>query len=1083
MSSETNHAENSESADHGCPLLDPETPAESERELSLDQSTIGQIQASGTTPTQGLLASPSSNMATGVFLGERKTTPVHCPPVQVAVCDQTPPSITTERTNEPAHSKEYDAQEENSTTVHETTRETIKADLAAGKLRIPDFGSRRPEFSPTQALTISDKPLTPYQSLRYRLSFGPALSPPNPDLAFKVQILENTRQWVLLAASIPEEKRRAEVLDRAFEKYEKVWFEALRIGYESGVRSTGGSGPRHESNAQAGDRKDRAAKSRKKDTPPYAVQIFVPEKFKNGHGRPFPVTAITAGELEEAGVTEEQVRKRACASDDARVDEVFRDLYDDLKRQVDQRDWYNVVAHTQLNPTGRDLFFYSLYVAQLYEANLDQLRRYQVQFKTNSQIKNGLRNIQNSMQGRSLFLALALELNDLETASDSGRSSADEDVDMHECSGIPTDTIEKLLEAIDPILEAQGFSDISQAFEASGYPESSLGKAGQETAGSNPVERGKKALTEILSYSRERDIAAQAIEDTDNEDDKRHWGEQVGTCETKIRETKKSLREIVPLLLQVYKDEGDDGKHCSSSTGQGLERMASAGIDTNAETPESAALKSGLKGGLKRLANSDDCEGESNPESPMKRQKLDIDIHGEHTGEAAVPEGGKQSVTEIEKTDTSTPAVVTEPSTQSQTMNPDSGEILNNKTGDLADHRSPSQQLPEKELSKKDRYIRDFLLPLANKLLRENGHRSLDSTVTDFQSAKDALRNTDLPVPERNKLVIGYNAGLFNDWNVANECETVHVQEPYTGPDIAPLVKHPSTKHTEQKDNEAETHSAPPSRPSLIVKLGMGPHSDFDPAQLSSNPIYNHKGFRYRYTRDSTLFERRAANEALDKFVRNRTACTDNRQYPRHGRYEAICLPDDPERKTIVHGFWDTKDAQLVEGAEWFYNEDRDHPTYVIDNLTKVEDEPSKEDGHFEGQIQSSRPSSSPSSTKRNRKVTFAPTATRAVVANHPKTNAQQRKSMINPKIKTAIRLRVHADNAKQSTSGNSISGQTSKAIATKQKAKVTDSNDVNDASHGTQKGRPKRARAKRSYALDDLEGETDEEYVPGQSD
>lgn len=1064
MSSEISETETSKPAENGLPLPDSDAQAGSETTLCPDRSRVGQSHITSTTPTQGPLPSLSSNMATGTVLGESELTFADHLPVQPSENSL----ITSSITSRPTHSNECDTQDKSSTTVSESKREAIRTDIAAGRLTVPEVFGKGSESTPVQRFDIDDNPLTPYQRLRYRLPFGPAISPPNPDLAFKVQILEYTRQWVLLAASISEEKKRAEVLDRAFDKYEKVWFEALRIGYASGVDGGNESGPQQESSNRGGDRKARAAKPRKKDPLPHAVQIFVPEKFKNGHGRPFPVTAITAGELEEAGITELQVRKRANDGDYAQVEEIFRDLYDDLDRKVEQKDWDKAVAPTQLNPTGRDLFFYSLYLVQLYEWNLEVLWRYQIHFRTTNQLKNGKRNIEHAEHDRKLFLALALELNELESVSDTTEPGADEDIDMHDAI-TPDDTIEKLLEAIDMVLESQDFGNIRQAFAASGYPEKCLETPCQAATEPPAIENGKKALTEILAYDRGRDIAIQEVENADNGDVKTQWIEQVELYETKIRETKKSLREIVPLLLlKASKDKAGSGNDSIGEVGPDVEINAQSEIDIQSEIPTTPAVQSGTK----RLADNDD--GQSNPELPLKRQRLDNYGQQEHTNHEAIPEHSTQAAAETENTETGLPAALAGQSAgQSQTVDLDFGLVQDKGRVQSDDPQAPPEQPGRQNLSKKDAYIRDCLFPLANKLLRANGHSPLDSTVADFPGAKRALFNAGLPVTERNKLVSGYNKGLYNDWHVIQESDNVNRQEESASADNLPLTSDSSSfTLLDERGIDAEYRSVAPSDPlerSLIIKLGSGPISDYDPAQFSCNSLFHHKGFRYRYARDSTLADRKRADEALDSYVRGRMARTPpNVSFPRYGKYEAICLPDDPERKTIIHGIWDTKDGKPIEGAQWFYNENREHPSPAADSLTEAGDTSSGgECGRSDERTQLSRTLSS-SSTKPNKKVTFAPNSQKKQISTQPAANARQKQTKVSPKIL----LRVNAVNARHGASRSSAGGRPSKG-----------NNNRSVGSRRGQAGRPKRANAKRKYVVDDLGGASSEEYVPGQSD
>lgn len=722
--------------------------------------------------------------------------------------------------------------------LSETTRETIRTSLAAGELTIPEFTGEKSELSTPPAFIVRDNPLTPYQSLRYRLPFGPPLCPPNPELSFKVQILEHTRQWIFLASSISDDKKRGEVLDRAFDKYQMVWFEALRIGYRP--------------YEQAIERKAPAAKSRKRDIPPHAGHVFIPEKFKDGSGHRFPLTAISAGELEEAGITEEQVRKRAHDGDYAQVNEIFSDIYEDLDRTVVQSDWNGTSARTTLNPTGRDLFFYSLYVAQLYERSLHQLRQYQMRFKTPSQVRNGHRNMEKAEQERRIFLALALELSELESSSDASESSPDADPDVHGCPELEGDTVKNL--------------------------------------------------------------------------------------------------------------------------------------------PQTESQVSSV--GLKRLAESDDDNGRNNSEVSVKRQRLDIDAHKEYTGVETIPEIG--------------------------------------------------------------------------------------STVTDFQGAKDALLSCGRPLTERDELGKEYNKELLNDQNVTDGSDHIDGQEHREG-------AHNNLELSAQTDGDGETHRKldPDSsqRRALIVKLRIGHNSDWDPAQFSCNTIFREKGFRYRYMQDSTLAERKAADDALDRFVCDRLK--DKGRNARYGQYEAICLPDDPERKTIVHGIWDSRDGRPIKTAGWFYTGNGESPAFAIGESDDIESEDEDEPEQFDGRTQSSIPESSSFSTTNNKKkVTFAPTATEEQLTNTSIAKPQRKRSAVNAKVKTAIRLRVNADKAQRNASGDARRGQTEKSKTTRAKAEARENNGGVAGVRGGQRGRPKRANTARSnYFETEFDGESDEEYNPGHSD
>ncbi|KAK5058718.1 hypothetical protein LTR84_010982 [Exophiala bonariae] len=972
------------------------------------------------------------------------------------------------------------------TTSHVGARETARTALATGNLRVPKFSkssgeNQKPDAVSLPTFAASDNPLTPYQSIRYRLPFGPAISPPNPNLSFKTQILENTRQWVFLASSIVDEKRRKDVLDRAFDKYEKIWFEALRIGYKSG----GESSPRGEPDLQNSERRGNANKSRKRDIPPHAVHVFIPEKFKNNQGRPFPLTGITAGELQEAGITEAQVRKRAHDGEYSRAREIFHDVYDDLERSVEEGDWQGTATRTTLNPTGRDLFFYCLYVTQLYEQSRRQLEQYQARFKTHNQIRNGLRNIEKTEKERRIFLAMALELAELESTSDASKSTIAEGDDMQNSSTVLAHTRERLLRAVDLVLETHDFNHMRRAFEASEYSESLLDTDDTALTVATLDDQCKKALTDILSYTKERTLVLHETNCAQHEDEKQHWNEQLETCETNIRTTKKSLRRIAEVIRQTHIIEPDITKNAPMGQSAGTNLPTSAGAGLESGVPQSAVLNTGLKRPAEEEVQEDD------PELRAKRRRQDIDVPGEYIGNGPVSVTEEQTTTEIEKTATQTLGTVSVQSMENQTLHPSS--VTTGETIQPTAQETPFQQPLNKELTQKDYYIRDLLIPLANSLLTSNGHAPMPPSVVDYQSAKNALVASGLPVTERNKLGIEYNKGLYNDWNTKHEHEGMDGQEQQAKPRSRNELVLSERKDgddgmdgTDGNSGSLPTGQPDPSRPALVVKLKVGSLSDCDPAQFSCNAVYQHKGFQYRYTPQSTFAERRAADEVLDMFVRDRMK--QKGQYQRYGRYETICLPGDPQQKTIVHGKWDTKDGQPIEGAEWFYSPDAERST-ATDQLNDAEsdyheeedvrarafDFERNEDEEDDWTLQTgpAKPSST-SSTKKANQVTFTPTSNSQQANRITSTPKQQKKkSTVNPKVKTAIRLRVNANNASAIAPRRQVK-RSKVAKATAQ---------TKDSKRGKSRGRPRRASSKRSYTEDEFPGDSEDEYVPGHSD
>ena len=102
--------------------------------------------------------------------------------------------------------------------------------------------------------------------------------------------------------------------------------------------------------------------------------------------------------------------------------------------------------------------------------------------------------------------------------------------------------------------------------------------------------------------------------------------------------------------------------------------------------------------------------------------------------------------------------------------------------------------------------------------------------------------------------------------------------------------------------------------------------SALNPEDYTTQGIHHTKGFRWRYFPGTSIIERAEAKGHVEAYVdsiidRDTQTAEDPKFVPtsRHGGYEQICDPADPDRKTMVHGIWDTNQSQLVPGNEWFY--------------------------------------------------------------------------------------------------------------------------------------------------------------------
>jgi hypothetical protein len=120
--------------------------------------------------------------------------------------------------------------------------------------------------------------------------------------------------------------------------------------------------------------------------------------------------------------------------------------------------------------------------------------------------------------------------------------------------------------------------------------------------------------------------------------------------------------------------------------------------------------------------------------------------------------------------------------------------------------------------------------------------------------------------------------------------------------------------------------------PSLITKFRIGP--GHDPATFTSEKVFNLKGFRYRYARESTLAQRISIVEHLIEYV-DECVCPENAydHQERRGKYHRLYLPNNATRTPIIHGVWDLPDGTRPAGFGAFYNGDDDYVTELRNSL------------------------------------------------------------------------------------------------------------------------------------------------------
>ncbi|KAJ9615288.1 hypothetical protein H2200_001363 [Cladophialophora chaetospira] len=289
-------------------------------------------------------------------------------------------------------------------------RSNIRNDLLSGKLEIPPFDDT---MVPEKGITYQFPPalLDHYYVSKCKQRFDRSELLPNRNMPLSLKILGYAQSWGMWVAEIPDEEKRERLLDRVFEMATKAWFEALRIGYTPDVPSTQSAAPRTPKKRPAPRGEELPPRLRgwtkaKRDPSPSRMPFLV-ASHKSGSA-----WAVTVGELEEAGVSETRIQRRAADLDS--LAEEGEDLLESMLELYDGKiavsEWFETVPTTKLNPMGRDLQVYCIFEVLKSRESIDLLERYYAKQKTTKQKEATQRRIDEEQERQDLFMALALEV-------------------------------------------------------------------------------------------------------------------------------------------------------------------------------------------------------------------------------------------------------------------------------------------------------------------------------------------------------------------------------------------------------------------------------------------------------------------------------------------------------------------------------------------------------------------------------------------------------------------------------------------------------------------------------------------------
>ena len=277
-----------------------------------------------------------------------------------------------------------------------------------------------------------------FRRLNYLDRFTLDVLPP-PTAPVYLQVLTYIQRFTLWCAKIEDKERWEEMTTYLGEKMEKVWMQAMREGLipqnwddDAEIRARIG-----EEHLAAQEAQLKAQKKRPVD--PRAEVVIDTKRNKNTSQN-----VITIGEIEEAGVNFDRVKRRVESGDLDGGSSLMRRTLQEYGRedQLYSTDWLGGGQRTAYNPRGRDLQAYCLWEVQECLDEMHKLGRLLLTFKMEIQKKNTRVRVADEQRRHDLCLALALELDSkvqydtqddgdtLEDADDAQAHSQDEDSEI-----------------------------------------------------------------------------------------------------------------------------------------------------------------------------------------------------------------------------------------------------------------------------------------------------------------------------------------------------------------------------------------------------------------------------------------------------------------------------------------------------------------------------------------------------------------------------------------------------------------------------------------------------------------------------
>ena len=683
--------------------------------------------------------------------------------------------------------------------VPKTTTTTSKNGIAARKIwSLDDIDLLR---APPPDIWQIPSPSWWTQKLPHRKRAMQPKTLPPANVPFFEQVKAYIQRWGTWIATVEDDKRREELMQRVITGMENVWQMGVDRGFQMEFvdtvsRNDQSTGAATMSGSQLAasivDNGKGNQKSRKKrPTDPAKEPIITSETWKNSSQY-----AITRGEMEATGVTEAALQARLqSASFEQDGEELLRATVKELEEDMVFRDWHNVEPRTQTNPHGRELSTYCLYEVQQSRKSISTLENLLARFTGYPlRMKNTSRRIDEERERHNKFLALALELNEsgkrhqpseethvdnstlsgvdheivshqegrqlpagnskagpssngenIVTSQQQGHSSVEADISRLQMAPARS---ESLLELVDQILQEDHVDGMNQVFEYSSLTHGDLTSEDGEGTGTAQL---KHYLLSIIQNIRQIVTLRKQARNT-APSLRYHLSHQIEACRTRIKQAKTKLRQLI------------DNKSLSTQEAPGGLITARRDQVWNGGLPNDA--RASVDSQLGSLESRSETQTEEVQATSFATQKQ----HEGTVWEDSMP--SKRAVNGDNEHDTVSSRfiiVVYEPSTDVDLQPVPKKQRLNGTSSTIEEEtpthsRATSSSMTPSSNLRRSRYINQVFRPRINELLTTLGEDEVGPEITKWHVFRQILEDVGIDKDQRNECCRLYNG--WKSWEV-----------------------------------------------------------------------------------------------------------------------------------------------------------------------------------------------------------------------------------------------------------------------------------------------------------------------------